>query len=447
MAATTPPTPARTKLLSLYEAAVAVAHPDVCLPPHLPSPPEGGRIIVVGAGKAADAMAAAAERHYYALGAIDSVTGFTTAPHAAIAEANGRKAGAIEVVSSRHPTPDAASEAAATRTLELVATAGPGDIVLVLFSGGASSLWAAPTAGISLQAKTDLTRGLLKSGADIHEMNTVRRHISRIKGGRLRKATTAPMLTLAISDVPGDDPATIGSGPTVPDPSTLADARAVLARRGPAMEGLGFPIPPEVERALSDPASETPKPDDAAFASAEFRLIATPAMSIAEATRLAREMGYEVMDLGDVVTGEASEVALAHAELARTARAAGRKLAIISGGELSVTVRNAKGRGGRCQQYALALAIALDGLPGVSAIAADTDGIDGGEGRPGDPAGAVIDATTLSGEGGSTSRAKAQMFLDNNDATSFFELAGGLIVRGPTHTNVNDFRAILIDPV
>ena len=179
---------------------------------------------------------------------------------------------------------------------------------------------------------------------------------------------------------------------------------------------------------------------------AEFRLIATPAASIARAAELARDLGYEVANLGDALTGEASEVARAHAELARAAKAAGRKLAIISGGELSVTVRNAKGRGGRNQEYALALAIALDGLPGVAALAADTDGIDGGEGRPDDPAGATIDATTLSAQGASSGRLNAQMFLNDNNATAFFEAAGGLIVRGPTHTNVNDFRVILVDP-
>jgi len=445
MAGDTPASAMRARLLSLYEAAVAAAHPDVCLPPHLPAPPDSGRIIVVGAGKAAAAMAAAAEHHYRQLGVLDRVTGFTTAPHGTL-DPRGEGAHAIALVHARHPTPDAGSVAAAERTLALAAGATADDLVLVLFSGGASSLWGAPVQGIELAAKTALTRGLLKCGADIHEMNTVRRHISRIKGGRLRKATAARMLTLAISDVPGDDPATIGSGPTVPDPTTLADARAVLARRRPLMEALGLPIPAAVEQALGDAANETPKPDDPAFASAEFRLIATPAASIAKAAELARDLGYEVVDLGDALTGEASEVARKHAELARAAKAAGRKLAIISGGELNVTVRNAKGRGGRNQEYALALAIALDGLPGVAALAADTDGIDGGEGRPDDPAGATIDATTLSARGASSGRLDAQMFLNDNNATAFFEAAGGLIVRGPTHTNVNDFRIILVDP-
>jgi len=312
----------------------------------------------------------------------------------------------------------------------------------VLLSGGASALWAAPAAGLDLAGKTVLTRGLLKSGADIHEMNLVRRHVSRIKGGRLRKATPAPMLTLAISDVPGDDPATIGSGPTVADATTLAEARAVLARHLPRMQALGLSVPPEVAEILSDPANETPKPDDPAFASAEYRTIATPARSLAAAVELAAGAGYAVVNLGDSVTGEAREVAAAHARLALEARAAGRRTAILSGGELSVTVRNARGRGGRCQEYALALAIALSGQPGISALAADTDGIDGGEGLVTDPAGVTIDPGTLA----RARHADAKKMLDNNDATAFFEAAGGLIVRGPTHTNVNDFRAILIDP-
>jgi glycerate 2-kinase len=442
MAASPPVADTRVRLLALFDAAVAAAHPDVCLPQHLPALPRGGRLIILGAGKAAAAMAAAAERHYSAQDALDRVSGFVTAPLGTPDPRGAAGSHAIGLLYGRHPTPDASSVAAAERTLALAASTGPDDLVLVLLSGGASALWAAPVAGLELSAKTALTRGLLKCGADIHEMNTVRRHISRIKGGRLRKATPARMLTLAISDVPGNDPATIGSGPTVPDVTTLADARAVLANRRPIMERLGLPIPAEVDRALADQANETAKPSDPAFANAEFRLIATPAVSLAAAAHLARQQGYEVSDLGDAVTGEARAVAAAHAKLARAAKAAGRKLAILSGGELSVTVRNAKGRGGRNQEYALALAIELDGLPGVAALAADTDGIDGGEGRATDPAGAIIDATTLTVKG----RLDAQMFLDSNDATTFFEAAGALVVRGPTHTNVNDFRVILVDP-
>jgi glycerate 2-kinase len=431
----------RATLLALYHAAVGAAHPDVCLPPHLPAPPDGGRLVIVGAGKAAAAMAIAAEAHYRKNGALDRILGFTTPPHAALEALTAERPLKIEIRPARHPTPDAASQRAAEKALTLVGSATDRDLVLVLLSGGASSLWAAPAAGLDLETKIALTRALLKCGADIHETNTVRRHISRIKGGRLRKATAVRMLTLAISDVPGDDPATIGSGPTVPDPTTLADARAVLERRRPAMEALGLALPPAVAAALLDPVNETPKPNDPAFASAEYRIIATPAAALAAAADLARRGSYEVIDLGDSVAGEAREVAQRHAALAREAKAAGRRAAIISGGELSVTARNAKGRGGRCQEYALALAIALDGEPGIAALAADTDGIDGGEGKASDPAGAIVDQSTLD-------RARhldAQMFLDNNDATSYFEAAGGLIVPGPTQTNVNDFRAILVE--
>jgi hydroxypyruvate reductase len=442
---------ASTLLRALYDVAVAAAHPDVCLPAHLPPVPGSGRgsgrgsgdgrLIVVGAGKAAGAMAVAAERHYRARGVIDRVSGFTTAPHGT-AEALPERPTAIRIVAARHPMPDDGSVAAARETLALVRQATADDLVLVLLSGGASSLWAAPAAGLDLPGKTALTRGLLKSGADIHEMNVVRRHISGIKGGRLRKATAAPMLTLAISDVPGDDPATVGSGPTVADATTLAEARAVLARHLPRMRALGIDVPPAVDAILSDPANETPKPDDPAFATAPYLIVATPAQSLAAAADAARQAGYEVVDLGGDVTGEAREIAQAHARLALEAHAAGRRLAILSGGELSVTVRNAGGRGGRCQEYALALAVALAGQPDIVALAADTDGIDGGEGRVTDPAGVMVDADTL----GRARHADAKKMLDNNDATSFFEAAGGLIVRGPTHTNVNDFRAILIDP-
>jgi hydroxypyruvate reductase len=250
------------------------------------------------------------------------------------------------------------------------------------------------------------------------------------------------MLTLAISDVPGDDPATIGSGPTVPDPTMLADARAVLERRRAAMEALGLTLPPAIDAALADPANETPKPGDPAFANAEYRMIATPAAALAAAAAVARTKGYEVVDLGDAVTGEARDAAGAHAKLARELKASGRRVAILSGGELSVTVRNARGRGGRNQEYALALALALDGTAGIGALAADTDGIDGGTGKMTDPAGAIIDSTTLF----SARHLDAQKFLDNNDATTFFEAAGGLVVRGPTQTNVNDFRVLLVDP-
>jgi glycerate 2-kinase len=433
--------PPRALLRALYETAVAACHPDACLEPHLPPPPEGGALVIVGAGKAAAAMAATADAHYRKLGVAARVGGFTTAPYGTREALPGALPETIAIISASHPVPDAASVAAAERALTTVFAAAAGDLVLVLLSGGASALWAAPARGLDLAGKTALTRGLLACGADIHEMNTVRRHLSRIKGGRLRKATAAPMLTLAISDVPGNDPATIGSGPTIADPTTLADARAVLARRRRAMQALGLDLPPAIDALLSEPDNETPKPDDPAFASSVFRIIATPADALAAAGALARRHGYDVVDLGDAVTGEAREVAIAHAALAREAKAAGRRVAIISGGELSVTVRNRSGRGGRCQEYALALALALDGEAGIAALAADTDGIDGGEGKPSDAAGAFVDWATLA----HVRHCAAKNFLHNNDATSFFEAAGGLIVRGPTHTNVNDFRVILVD--
>lgn len=432
---------AHEELMALYEAAVEAAHPSFCLPSHLPPVPPQGRLIVVGAGKAAAAMAAAAERHYRTVGGLDRVQGVVTAPYG-YADALPEKPTVIEVLASRHPTPDANSVRAAERALALAAEATPHDLVLVLLSGGASALWAAPAGGIDIAAKTALTRGLLKCGADIHEMNTVRRHVSRIKGGRLRKAAaSAPMLTLAISDVPGDDPAAIGSGPTVPDPTTLADARAVLARRRAQMELLGLVVPPSVDAALADPANETPKPSDPAFDTSTYRIVATPAAALARAAAKARALGYEVVSLGDAVVGEARDVAAEHARLALEAKRRGGRTAILSGGELSVTVRNAGGRGGRCQEYALALAVALAGAPSIAALAADTDGIDGGEGKVTDAAGAFVTPATLS----ANPSLEARHYLDNNDATSFFEKAGGLIVHGPTQTNVNDFRVLLID--
>lgn len=434
----------RTLLSALYDAAVRAAHPSSRLPGHLPPPPSGGRLIVLSVGKAGAAMALAAEAHYRGLGCLDRVSGMATAPHGYMATL-GEMPQRLEMREARHPTPDDGSLAAAERALDFAAKANADDLVLVLLSGGASSLWAAPASNLDLAAKTALTRGLLKCGADIHEMNAVRRHLSRIKGGRLRQAAgEATMLTLAISDVPGDDPQTIGSGPTVPDPTTLADARAILARREPRMQELGLPIPAAIGAALANPANETPKPGDPVFEKSRYEIIATPLVSLDAAASLARGRGYDVINLGDRVTGEARDVAAAHARMALEAKAQGRKVAIISGGELEVTVRNRSGRGGRSQEYALALVVALDGAPGISGIAADTDGIDGGEGHVSDPAGALVLPDTLT-------RARAchldaRNFLDNNQATPFFEAVGDLVVRGPTHTNVNDFRAVLVDP-
>ncbi len=436
----------RQLLLEMYEAAVAAAHPRTCLPPYLPPMPASGRLIVLCAGKAAIAMASVAEAHYRAAGIGDRLVGVATAPRGYAEAFAGAKPERLEIVEGSHPTPDATSFAAAERALALAYEAGPDDTVLVLLSGGASALWAAPATGLELAEKTALTRGLLKSGADIHEMNAVRRHLSRIKGGRLRAAAAhaGAFITLAISDVPGDDPETIGSGPTVADPTTLADACAVILKRSPRMRDLELPVPAGVYRALEDPANETPKPGASLFARDRYQIIATPVAALDAAASIARAHGYEVENLGDQVTGEARDVAAAHVELVRQARAGGRKLAIISGGELEVTVRNRAGRGGRSQEYALALACILDGVPGVSALSADTDGIDGGDGRVIDPAGAVIGSDTLSRAAGR--HLNAQNSLDNNDATTLFEALQDLVVTGPTHTNVNDFRAILVDP-
>ena len=436
----------RQLLHELYDAAVAAAHPRTCLAPHLPSAPTAGQLIVLSAGKAAIAMASVAEAHYRAAGTLDRLVGVATAPHGYASALDNFKPERLEVLEGRHPTPDSSSLVAAERALALARSAGPEDTVLVLLSGGASALWAAPATGLTLEEKIALTRGLLKSGADIHEMNAVRRHLSRIKGGRLRAAaaTAGTFITLAISDVPGDDPETIGSGPTVADPTTLDDACTVISRRSGRMAELGLAVPPGVYRAIEDKANETPKPGAPLFAHDRYQIIATPVAALAAACAIARERGYEFENLGDRVTGEARDVAAAHAALARKAQADGRRLAIISGGELEVTVRNRTGRGGRSQEYALALACALDGLAGISALAADTDGIDGGEGRVDDPAGAVIGPDTLSRAAGRL--LNAQNSLDNNDATTLFEALGDLVHRGPTHTNVNDFRVILVEP-
>jgi hydroxypyruvate reductase len=419
-------------LRALYDRAVAAAHPAVCLPPHLPAVPEDGRIVVVGAGKADAAMAVAAEAHYRAAGVLDRVAGFVTTRH-------GFKlpTAHIGVVEAAHPVPDAAGIEAARRSLELVASAGPRDLVLVLLSGGASALWSAPVAGVSFEDKQALTKALLKSGATISEINTVRRHLSRIKGGRLAAAAhPARLVTLAISDVPGDVPAAIGSGPTVADPTTLADARAILGR-------FGIEPPASIAAALADPANETLKPASPALANATFAIVARPQASLEAAADLARKAGYEIDVLGDSLEGEAREVGRAHATLALAAKAKGRRVAILSGGEFTVTVTGT-GAGGPNQEYALGLALGLGGVPGISALAADTDGIDGGGGRADDPAGAVVLPDTLA-------RARfrhidAASYLGNNDSTAFFRAVDGLVEIGPTQTNVNDFRVILVDP-
>jgi glycerate 2-kinase len=424
--------PSRAFLEELYRIAVAAAHPSTCLVPHLPKPP-AGRLIVLAAGKAGGAMAEVAEAHY-----LDGA-GFPASRLAGVAVARhgyGRPTRVIARIDAGHPVPDDASLAGAERALALAESAAAADLVLVLVSGGASANWVAPVPGVTLAEKQAINRALLKSGAGIADINTVRKHLSRIKGGRLaRAAFPGQVVTLAISDVPGDDPAVIGSGPTVPDPTTLADARAVIGR-------FSLAAPPQVTRALADAANESPKPGDPAFSHASFALVARPADAFRAAQTAVRESGYECVFLGADVEGEAREVAAAHAKVARDLQAQGRRAVVLSGGELTVTIAG-RGRGGPNQEYALALAIALQGAPGIAAIAGDTDGTDGGGGSPDDPAGAFIDGTSLA-------RARElgldpAAFLAENDSTGFFERLCDLLNPGPTYTNVNDFRAILVD--
>jgi glycerate 2-kinase len=421
----------RALLETLFRAAVGAAHPSHCLPGCLPAPPAEGRLFVLAAGKAGGSLAEVAEGHYLARLPANRLKGIAVTRHG-----YGRPTQNIPVVEAGHPVPDAAGLAGAERMLALADAAGADDMVLVLLSGGASANLIAPAAGITLADKQATTRALLRSGAHIGEINCVRKHLSRIKGGRLAKhAYPAKLVTLAISDVPGDDPAVIGSGPTVPDPTTLAEARAIAAK-------YRLDLPPTVTRALADPANESPKPGEAVFAGAAYKILARPADALAAAQACAGRAGYEPIVLGDRLQGEARDVAAEHARIARETAAKGRRAAILSGGELTVTLRGG-GRGGPNQEYALALAIALDGGKGISAMAADTDGTDGGHGAPDDPAGAFIDDTTLK-------RARAlghdpAAFLADNDSTGFFNGIGDLFVPGPTFTNVTDFRAILVD--
>ncbi|MGD9829171.1 MAG: glycerate kinase [Hyphomicrobiaceae bacterium] len=425
-------TPARKTLHALLDAAISVARPDVCLAPHLPAIPPSGRLIVLGAGKAAAAMAQAAEAHYEGDPGYERLSGMVTTRHG-----YGLATRRIEVVEAGHPVPDTAGQRAAERTLAFAGAATAEDLVLVLLSGGASALWSAPVAGLDFAGKQALTRKLLGSGARIDEMNTVRKHLSRIKGGRLAVAAhPAEVVTLAISDVPRDDPATIGSGPTVADPTTLADARAILAH-------YAIDLDPAVARALGDAANETPKPGATELDRSRFVLVARPQASLEAAARLAATLGYRPVIIGDALEGEARELARHHASLARESLARGERVALLSGGEVTVTLRGT-GEGGPNQEYALALAIALEGAAGIAALAADTDGTDGGSGRVDDPAGAIVDATTLARA--SACHLDAAKFLDNNDSTGFFRSVGDLVIKGPTQTNVNDFRAILIDP-
>jgi glycerate 2-kinase len=417
-------------LESLFRSAVGAAQPSGCLPPNLPPPPLHGRLVILAAGKAAGSMTQVAEAHYAQMPR-QRIAGLAVTRHG-----YGRPTRTIPVIEAGHPVPDRAGISATKRTLALAQAVDSDDLVLVLLSGGASANWIAPVPGLTLEQKQAVTRVLLKSGAAIGEINTVRKHLSRIKGGRLvQRAYPCKVVTLAISDVPGDDPAVIGSGPTVPDPTTLADAREIVRR-------YRLELPEAAARALDDPANETPKPGDKIFAGSDYRIVAKPADALRAAAERAGVADYECVMLGDRLQGEAREVAAEHARLALSLRAQGRRAAILSGGELTVTLRG-NGRGGPNQEYALALALHLNDAPGIFALAADTDGTDGGGGRADDPAGAFVDPTTLARARAAGLDAAA--FLADNNSTGFFNGIGDLFRSGPTFTNVTDFRAIVVD--
>jgi glycerate 2-kinase len=414
----------RRLLLDMFQAAVNAAAPALCVPAHLPPRPKG-RTVVVGAGKAAASMAAAVEAHWN--GPIEGLV-VTRYGH-------GMPCRYIEVVEAAHPVPDEAGSRAARRILDKVSGLTADDLVLVLISGGGSALLALPPDGIALADKQAINRALLKCGADIGEINTVRKHLSAIKGGRLAVAAApAQMVTLAISDVPGDDISVIASGPTAPDASTRADALAVLTKYGIA-------IPASVAGHLDNAVSETPKPGDPRLANVVNIVVATPQKSLEAAAKVARDAGLAAMILGNAIEGEAREVGVVHAGIARQCGDWGQPLEIpcvlISGGETTVTVHG-NGRGGRNAEFLLSLGIAADGRNGIWALAADTDGIDGSENN----AGAILTPDMLR-------RAKhggidVNMRLADNDAYSVFAALDDLVVTGPTHTNVNDFRAIIV---
>lgn len=403
----------------LFDCAVAAVAAETTVPPALPPPPKG-RTVVIGAGKAAAAMARAVEEAW-----TGDLTGLVVTRYG-----HRLPTERIEVLEAGHPYPDSAGEDAARRMLEMARGLTADDLLLCLISGGGSSLLALPAPGLTLADKQAVGKALLRCGATIGEINTVRKHLSAIKGGRLAAAAfPAPCVTLAVSDVPGDDPSVIASGPTVPDASTFADARAVLAK-------YGINPPPAVAAHLERAAEETPKPGDQHLARAETRIVARPADALAAAAELVHRAGLTPLVLGHDLEGEARELGAAHAALARKAAPG---TVILSGGETTVTVRG-NGRGGRNVEYLAGLCLALDGAPGIWGLAADTDGIDGTE----DNAGALFDPDSLS-------RARAAgldpaAMLADNDAYSLFKALGDLVVTGPTRTNVNDFRAILVMP-
>jgi hydroxypyruvate reductase len=408
----------------MFDAAIARAMPDQCLPPFLPRLPKG-RTIVVGAGKAAATMARTVEDHWP--GELSGLVVTRYGHHAPCKR--------IEVVEAAHPVPDLAGREAAERILHLVQGLSEDDLVLCLISGGGSALLALPAPGLTLQDKQAINRALLKSGANIAEMNCVRKHLSAIKGGRLAAAChPARVVTLTISDVPGDDPAVIASGPTVPDPTTFADALAILGK-------YAIEEPRPVLAHLRAARDETPKPGDSRLARCETHMVAAPQQSLQAAAQVALKAAVTPVILGDSLEGEARGVALVHAGIARQVLRHGQPAAapcvLLSGGETTVTVRG-KGRGGRNVEFLLALAVALGGEPRVYALAGDTDGVDGTE----DNAGAIVAPDTLARAAGAGVDAKSS--LADNDGYTFFSALGDLVKTGPTLTNVNDFRAILV---
>ena len=416
----------RPLLRAMFDAAVSAASPAACLPQHLKSiTPPKGRTIVIGTGKAAASMAAAVEANWHG-GPLEGLV-VTRYEH-------GAPTKQIEVIEASHPVPDAAGREAAKRILQKVQGLTADDLVLALISGGGSALMALPAEGVTLEEKQAVNKALLKSGANISEMNCVRKHLSAIKGGRLaRAAAPARVVALMISDVPNDDLSVIASGPTVPDPTTRQDALGVIAK-------YKIDAPAAVLKHLSSAECETPKPGDAIFERVQNILIATPQGSLDAAAAVAKQAGYTPCILGDL-EGESRDVALVHAGIAKQIALHGQPfqppVAIISGGETTVTVRG-NGKGGRDAEFLLGLTLALEGFGGISAIACDTDGIDGVETN----AGAMMAADSF---------ARAQKagvdlkgLFANNDAFSAFEALGDLVVTGPTRTNVNDFRAILV---
>lgn len=418
----------RELLRSMFDAAIAAAQPALCVPPHLPAPPKG-HLIVIGAGKASAAMARAVEDHWP-----DPLEGLVVTRYG-----YGVPCSRIEIVEAAHPVPDAAGQVAAKRILALAQAAGPDDTVLCLISGGGSALLPLPLplplSGLTLEDKQQLSRALLASGATITEMNTVRRHLSAIKGGRLAAATyPAKLTTLMISDVPGDNPMDIASGPTVADPTTSADALAILQRYDIALS-------PAVAAVLGSRESETVKPGDPRLTQSDAKIIAAPQMALEAAAKIARAEGLAVHILGDAIEGEARDVGKVMAgialQVARHHQPFTPPCVLLSGGETTVTVRG-KGRGGRNVEFLLSLGIALGSQPDIWALAGDTDGVDGLE----EIAGAILTPDTLARA--FHAGARPQDALANNDGHGFFGALGDAVMTGPTLTNVNDFRAILI---